>query len=84
MQNSQVNFGLVNEIFSQTMLLEYFYCKGKVDVWITAGVRFSKLKETLEHRNLCGIISPKGRCSLSGFHGCLKYWSTEVHGFITL
>lgn len=71
--SSKINYGLVIVIFSPTMLLEYFYCTGKVGAWITAGAWFSKLKEPLEHRKLCGIISLKGRCSVSGFHSCLKY-----------
>jgi hypothetical protein len=53
-QNSKINCDLINITFSQTMLLRYFYCKGKFHVWKTAGVHFPEL---LEHWNLHGILS---------------------------
>lgn len=71
--SSKINYGLVIVKFSHTVLLEYFYCKGRVGAWITAGACFLKLKEPLEHWKLHDIISLKGWCSLSGFCGCLKY-----------
>jgi len=40
-----INCGLINIIFSQTVLFRYFYCKDKVHVWITAGGSVFKASE---------------------------------------